>query len=269
MGEIFPEVVKQADVVRTTLTQEEESFFRTLERGIQRFEGVVMWQGLDSKGYVGNQVIEEMPPSRVFPGADAFELYDTYGFPLDLTELMARERGMSVNVAHFDFLMNEQRARAKAAQKKEVVTVKGEEFDSIRPTVFYGFSELQSASLVVANSEGNLVTAETPFYAEMGGQVGDAGEIEIDGENVLVTNTVKSKSGKVYFHRLASPVTAEPGRGWYCAWMSRGAAASKATIPARTFCIGRCARCWGRRLGRRDLMWGRTGCGLIFRMGRR
>jgi alanyl-tRNA synthetase len=124
---------------------------------------------------------------------------------------MARESGMTVDICEFNRLMDEQKSKGKAAQKKEVITVEGEELDSIRPTVFYGFSELQTATLVVTNSDGNLVVAETPFYAEMGGQLGDTGEVEIDDQVVPVANTIKSKSGKVYFHRLAAPVKAEPG----------------------------------------------------------
>jgi alanyl-tRNA synthetase len=213
MGEIFPEVVGQAESIKTTLTQEEESFFRTLERGIELFEEVV--KRIEAKkGTVTLQAAGEqwsLDDNKVFPAEDAFKLYDTYGFPIDLTELMARERGFAVFTAGFNRLMEDQRNRAKAAQKKEVITVEGEELESLRPTAFYGFSELQSASLIVANDEGNLVVAETPFYAEMGGQVGDAGEVEIEGHIVPVANTVRSKSGKVFFHRLTLPLKAEAG----------------------------------------------------------
>jgi alanyl-tRNA synthetase len=252
-GEIFPEVIAQAATIKTTLMQEEESFFRTLERGIQVFlraiagadslvagemniggtilqplrEGGTLIRGkgmavIPGKGvFLGGKrvdtsltdggVVLDNTELKNLSGEIAFELYDTYGFPLDLTELMARENGLIVDVAGFNRLMEEQKARGKAAQKKEVIKIEGEELDSIRPTVFYGFSELQSASLIVANAEGSFVTAETPFYAEMGGQVGDTGEAEIDGQIVPIANTVKSKSGKVYFHRVTLPVKAEPG----------------------------------------------------------
>jgi alanyl-tRNA synthetase len=201
MGEIFPEVVKQAATIQTTLTQEEESFFRTLERGISLLDDEIM--------------LEKAGKSHTLPhqlsGSVAFTLHDTYGFPIDLTQLIAREDGLEVDLETFEGLMERQKAQGKAAQKKEVITVEGEELDALRPTSFYGFSELQTATLVVANSEGNLVVAETPFYAEMGGQVGDTGEVEIEGNVVPVANTIKSKSGKVYFHRIAAPVKAEPG----------------------------------------------------------
>jgi alanyl-tRNA synthetase len=262
MGEIFPEVVGQAESIKTTLTQEEESFFRTLERGMSLFEQIIGslagqttdrevvisdldeivlvdvrsgertgrevsrpdrgqripgivndWQKItiEQQSDVGSFFEEHYGKRPMIKGEDAFMLYDTYGFPLDLTELMARERGLKVEVEGFNRLMDEQKTRAKAAQKKEVITVEGEELESLRPTAFYGFSELQSASLIVANDEGNLVVAETPFYAEMGGQVGDAGEVEVNEQVIPVANTVRSKSGKVFFHRLTLPLKAGAG----------------------------------------------------------
>jgi alanyl-tRNA synthetase len=194
MGEIFPEVVKRADAIKKTLTQEEESFFRTLERGIELFESAVA-------------AVHER---RIFSGSEAFKLYDTYGFPLDLTELMARERGMSVDVSEFDRLMDEQKAKGKAAQKKEVITVEDSgKIGELRPTTFYGYDELQTPSLVVANENGAVAVSETPFYAEMGGQVGDTGEMQYLGRTFAVTNTVRS--GQIIFHKVAEPMPAEVG----------------------------------------------------------
>jgi alanyl-tRNA synthetase len=210
-GEIFPEVVGQAPGIQTTLTQEEESFFRTLERGIELFDYCLREMKVKQSASVTKWPPAKDAQLRYFPGEIAFELYDTYGFPVDLTELMAREQGFVVHMPEFERLMEEQRNRSKAAQKKDVITVEGEEIDALKPTAFYGFSELQSASLVVANADGSLVTAETPFYAEMGGQVGDSGEMEINGQIVPVANTVRSKSGRVFFHRVTLPVKAEPG----------------------------------------------------------
>jgi alanyl-tRNA synthetase len=208
MGHVFPEVVKQAALIKTTLKNEEESFFRTLERGIELFEEMVQATKDFQKTLSSNLKANE---AMTFSGDHAFRLYDTYGFPLDLTELMARERGLTVDVAAFDFLMGKQKALGKAAQKKEVITVEGSTEESLKPTVFYGFDELQSAALVVASEQDKLAVTETPFYAEMGGQVGDAGEIEIAGKKIAVINTVRSGSGKVYFHKLAEPVAAKPG----------------------------------------------------------
>jgi alanyl-tRNA synthetase len=124
---------------------------------------------------------------------------------------MARERGLAVDRSEFERLMEEQKAKGKAAQKKDVITVEGTSEDALPPTAFYGYDELQSVALVVANEGTALAVSETPFYAEMGGQVGDAGRIEIDGQTVQVVNTIKSPSGKVYFHKLAEPVAVKPG----------------------------------------------------------
>jgi alanyl-tRNA synthetase len=203
MGHIFPEVVKQADLIKKTLTQEEESFFRTLERGIETFDHILA--EIKAQQSSSNDTFPPRPTTemRTFSGAGAFDLYDTYGFPLDLTELMAREQGFIVDIKEFEELMSLQKARGRAAQKKEVIKVEGGEVDKLRPTQFYGFSELQSATVVVMSEDGALVTAETPFYAEMGGQVGDTGEVESSGQTIPVINTVRSASGKITFHRLA------------------------------------------------------------------
>jgi alanyl-tRNA synthetase len=219
MGQIFPEVVAKADLVRKTLTQEEESFLRTLDRGIDLFESVILSLSKDlaslSRAEGPSSILSQTPVTicapELFPGVEAFKLSDTYGFPLDLTELMARERGWTVDVIEFNRLMEEQKARGKAAQKKDVITVEGKNEDTLSPTKFYGFDELQSASLIVANENGMLAVSETPFYAEMGGQVGDAGEIEIGDRKIAVTNTIRSASGKVFFHKLAKPIEAKVG----------------------------------------------------------
>ena len=128
MGGIFPEVVKQAEIVKTTLTQEEDSFFRTLEKGLDLLDHEIEVERFDSS-----------KSTKVLAGEIAFTLHDTYGFPVDLTQLIAREQGLEVDMEGFELLMEQQKARGKAAQKKEVISVEGEELDSIRPTVFYGF----------------------------------------------------------------------------------------------------------------------------------
>jgi alanyl-tRNA synthetase len=220
MGHVFPTILEKSGLVMLTLHREEQSFLNTLERGINHFDNVYF--ALSPLGRMpgpGEMHVTDLMKGKqyefssgmTFPGDAAFTLYDTYGFPLDLTELMARERGMTVDTAEFERLMEEQKARGKAAQKKEVIKVEGTTEDSLQPTTFYGFDELQSVALVVANEGGALAVTETPFYAEMGGQVGDAGEIEIAGKKIAVTNTIKSPSGKVYFHKLAEPVTVKEG----------------------------------------------------------
>ena len=141
---------------------------------------------------------------RVIEGEFAFRLYDEQGFPLDLTELMARERGLTVDVAGFEKLMSEQRTRARKAQKKETI-----EFViglNMPPTRFVGFE----TTSCIAEVEGNvapgdagkaaiIVTDVTPFYAEMGGQVGDQGTISSEGQTWEITNTTRS-SGAILHH---------------------------------------------------------------------
>ncbi|MBI3848869.1 MAG: hypothetical protein HY298_01055 [Verrucomicrobia bacterium] len=129
--------------------------------------------------------------NSAFPGRAAFVLYDTYGFPLDLTELMARERGLTVDKEGFEKLMEEQRARARAAQKKEVIAVS--EIETKDPTCFIGYDSHDASAKVleVVDIKGKnaVVLDNSPFYAEMGGQVGDTGDITCTGKIYLVENT--------------------------------------------------------------------------------
>ena len=140
----------------------------------------------------------------------AFKLYDTYGFPLDLTELMARERGLTVDVAGFEKLMDEQRERARKAQKKEEISVEEGELE-VEPTKFLGYDFLETEAVVETvlpgkkKDEVNVVLDRTPFYAEMGGQVGDQGLLHVPGHDwtevgqLRVTDT--QKRGDVFVHR--------------------------------------------------------------------
>jgi len=210
MGAVFPEVVQRAEAIKKTLGQEEESFLRTLERGIERFDYIVAEMKAAQSNLVPKWPPDSIGPNQIFSGAGAFELYDTYGFSLDLTELMARERGLTVYTPEFNQLMDQQKARSRAAQKKEVITVEGpEKIERLAPTTFYGYDELQTPSLVVANENGALAASETPFYAEMGGQVGDTGDIQYSGQTFPVTNTIRS--GQIIFHKLANPAPAHVG----------------------------------------------------------
>src|SRR5207302_925882 len=147
---------------------------------------------------------------RIFPGGAAFELYDTYGFPLDLTELMARERGLTVDVAGFEKLMEQQRQRARKAQKKEEISVEEGELETA-PTKFLGYDFLETESVIETILPGkkpeelNIVLDRTPCYAEMGGQVGDHGLLHVPGHDrtevgqLRITDT--QKRGDVVVHR--------------------------------------------------------------------
>ncbi len=151
------------------------------------------------------QVVQQ---GLIISGSAAFLLYDTYGFPLDLTEVMARERGLTVDVAGFNVLMEEQRTRARAAQKKEVIRV-AEVFLNFQPTEYVGFEtlEAEAEALLAIPTEDFVVTTKTPFYAEMGGQVSDTGAIiltdelgNIEERRVRVVSVTKSPSG-IFFHK--------------------------------------------------------------------
>ena len=151
----------------------------------------------------------------IVSGNAAFILYDTYGFPLDLTELMARERGLTVDKDGFEKLMEEQRARARAAQKKEVISLS--QIETTVPTKFVGFEKLESPARVlevVSVKDKTAVVLDTsPFYAEMGGQVGDTGELTGSGQLWRVVNT--QKSGNTFLHFIEEG--ARPSRSQFVA----------------------------------------------------
>ena len=142
-------------------------------------------------------------------GFTAFTLYDTYGFPLDLTELMAREQGWTVNKERFEMLMGMQRDRARAAQKKEVISLS--QIETTAPTKFVGFEKLESPARVLevvsVKDKTAVVLNTSPFYAEMGGQVGDTGEISGGGNLWRISNT--QKSGNTWLHFINDLGTAE------------------------------------------------------------
>ncbi len=186
MGDVFPELRAKQAHVEDVLRREEEAFNRTLDKGIALFETEV--ERLKSGGKIS--------------GAFAFKLYDEQGFPLDLTELMARERGLVVDTAGFESLMEEQRTRARAAQKKQVITVS--EVTTKEPTAFCGYDEFSAKAKVleVVDLKGRLaVVLDTSVcYAEMGGQVGDTGELKAGADLWRITAT--QKAGDTWLHVL-------------------------------------------------------------------
>ncbi len=201
MGDIFPEVRAKQKTVQETIRREEESFNKTLDKGIELFNEALTKRELLSREAAKART-EGRDQSVVFPGDVAFELYDTYGFPLDLTELMAREQGFSVNVHRFEELMEQQRARARKAQKKAAITVQHiVDF----PTKFVGYEVLETDSKLfkIVQKAGGIGSGDkwaivdvSPFYAESGGQVGDTGELRFikDGKVIRVVNTLKENN---------------------------------------------------------------------------
>ena len=189
MGEAYPELPAQADTVVRALLAEEERFAETLDSGMKIFDDVA--------AKVSDGII---------PGVDAFRLYDTYGFPVDLTADIARERGMTVDMAGFDASMEHQRETARAAGKfGGGVTLSAELVSTLSPTVFLGYDRLQAEGLKVvalikdgravdavqAGDEVIVFTAQTPFYAESGGQVGDTGVLSANDVKLAVSDTQK------------------------------------------------------------------------------
>ncbi|MEI7534363.1 MAG: alanine--tRNA ligase [Verrucomicrobiae bacterium] len=198
-GDIFPEIRAKKKHVQDVIRIEEEAFNKTLDNGIERFEGMV-----DAIKRTGPVLVNGKPSPSTgpvkFPGEFAFTLYDTYGFPLDLTELMARERGYAVDVAEFNLLMEEQRARARAAQKKEVISLS--QIETTTPTKFVGYDDLSVQAKVVEvvslKDKTAVILDSSACYAEMGGQVGDTGELTGSGQLWRVTNA--QKSGNTFLH---------------------------------------------------------------------
>ena len=195
MGEFFPELQQRRELVQRTIRTEEESFNKTLDRGIDLFR--------EEAGSLGE--------TKELSGEFAFKLYDTYGFPLDLTELMAREAGLRVDTAGFKTLMEQQRERARAAQKKEVISVSSLSFDA--QTEFIGFDQLNADATVLEVVEEKkrtgIVLDRSPFYAEMGGQVGDVGTLTIGDRTWQVTDT--QKAGDAFLHYVKGDGTPEQG----------------------------------------------------------
>ena len=189
MGHVFPEVPARQDHIARVIHSEEESFGKTLDRGLDIFARFA------AKGQI--------------TGGDAFQLYDTYGFPQDLTELMAREQGIPlVEREEFDHELEAQRQRARLATRAQFSATEGigdalEEAHSL----FVGYDELQIEAQVVKAEEGEdgqvwFFLDRTPFYAEAGGQVGDRGRIESKDFVVEVENVQKAHGGIVHRSRL-------------------------------------------------------------------
>ncbi len=204
LGDAFGEIKERADYVSTVIESEEASFGRTLDRGIEIF------------GYAAEQAAQTA--EKTISGDDAFQLYDTYGFPLDLTQLMAEERGLKVDTSKFDELMEEQRQRARAAQKSDSLT--GTFADVELPvtedatkyladncdSVIVGWidsEDFKTEDRIPADTEVGLVLDKTCFYAEAGGQVGDCGIIQSDRGKFIVENTTKIASCVIHKGKMA------------------------------------------------------------------
>ncbi len=237
MGDVFPEIRARKKQVQETIRTEEEAFNKTLDTGIKIFSLNAIEVAAEAVGgkfeiltddkkdlagknnlyalHIGNltkgisskdldlecvNLLKQSDKVAIISGEQAFKLYDTYGFPLDLTELMARERGLTVDKEGFEKLMEEQRARARAAQKKEVISLS--QIETTTPTKFVGYEDLavQAKVLEVVSLKDKIavILDSSSCYAEMGGQVGDTGELTGGGQLWRVVNT--QKSGNTFLH---------------------------------------------------------------------
>ncbi len=196
MGDAFPELKKQQELITRVIQEEEASFLRTLEKGIERF----------------NNYVDSLH-SKTIDGGFAFELYDTFGFPIDLTELMAREKGLHVDIQGFNEGLNQQKERSRAAtvtESSDWTVLRQDDREE-----FVGYDLLETDIFITryrkVSTKGKefyqLVFNITPFYAESGGQVGDTGFIEAGGEKTYIIDTKKENDLIVHF---AEKIPTEP-----------------------------------------------------------
>ena len=207
---VFPELNAQKDFVSKVINEEEESFLRTLDKGLKKMD----------------DIIQQQKSSRLIAGKDAFELYDTYGFPLDLTRLIASENNLSIDEAGFEAEMQQQKNRSRAA-----TAIDTEDWVMVHPakeTAFVGYHQLQTETKVVKyrkvktknKEQYQIVLEQTPFYAESGGQVGDTGQLlfpsplgEGQGVRLKIIDTKKENGEIIHFSEkiasdMSAPVTA-------------------------------------------------------------
>lgn len=198
----YPELEEKRDYITKIIKKEEERFDATIDNGI-----VVL------NGYIDDA---KKNGKKALTGEEAFKLHDTYGFPLDLTIEMAQEQGLEVDVEGFNKAMQKQKETARSARADGSSWDGDEVYEfNAEPTVFVGYDTLKTEAKVVGiavpdegvcdeiieNQSGFIVTDKTPFYAEMGGQVGDIGEISVNGKSAAVVNTTKTADG-YYLHEV-------------------------------------------------------------------
>ena len=203
MGDAFPELVSQQGLIENVIREEEESFLRTLETGIRLLDDLMGKAKAAGKTEIN--------------GENAFTLYDTFGFPFDLTSLILRENGMSVDEAGFNAEMGKQKERSRNAAAQE--TDDWVELKKIEQVEFVGYDHLEAKvnitryrKVTQKNKEFyHLVFDQTPFYGESGGQVGDSGFIEAGGQRTNILDTQKENNLTVH---IAAKLPANPEAGF-------------------------------------------------------
>ncbi len=197
-GSVFPEVEKQTDFIKKLIEEEEKSFLRTLSSGLKRL-----------------QTLLEQSDNKQLKGEDVFTLYDTYGFPLDLTKLIASENNYEIDEVGFEKALAKQKSNSKEDAEKDIadwiVLNEGDEVS------FTGYNTLEETTIILKyrqvtekkNTFTQVVLEKTPFYAESGGQQGDKGVLELNGASIQVFDTKKENDLIIHFVKGSPVLTSE------------------------------------------------------------
>ena len=205
MGDVFPEIKTNQENIKKIIKAEEVSFNATLDRGLELFETI------------SNKALEEAESKKAKPiikGDDVFKLYDTYGFPVDLTNVMAEEKGIAIDEDRFNKLMEEQKERARSSTKNKIAeagiiveSFNGFEGDTSKATEFTGYTETSTEAKIVALKEVDentlLVFDKTPFYVESGGQIDDLGTLQFEDKTFDIIDVTKIENKIV--HVVSNP----------------------------------------------------------------
>lgn len=202
MGDHFTELKKNRDLIQKIIYNEEVSFLQTMERGLEKIEAII-------NGIISNN------QEKIISGNDAFLLYDTFGFPLDLTELIARERGFKVDSSEFEKRMNEQKERSRAARKVVSMNSNLPQVNIETEFIGYQLENFKPTDAKVKYFQDNIIVLDrTPFYSESGGQISDIGILFINSKSYNVVDV--KKQGGTIFHICNSNIECNIGDDVKC-----------------------------------------------------
>ena len=205
---VFPELIQQLDFVSKVVKEEEDAFLRTLDKGLKRIDEI--FANANESANSTDSVDAVVIKANAIAGKTVFELYDTFGFPLDLTKLIANEKGLTIDEAGFAVEMKQQKDRSRSAavlDTEDWVTV-----NDIPSSKFVGYDSLTTNAKVVkyrkvsgkGKEQYQIILDQTPFYAESGGQVGDSGAFTINGTPITITDTKKENELIIHFAESVS-----------------------------------------------------------------
>ncbi len=208
MGNVFPGIKQKQNYIEKVIKGEEESFNATLDRGIELFDELI--KGLSKTGV------------KIIPGKDVFKLYDTYGFPADLTNVIAKENGLTIDEAGFNKLMGMQRERAREASKEKFASVnisindlKDFNLTDVDKSTFTGYDELKSNAKIIGHKKENgsdlIILDKTPFYVEAGGQIDDLGKIIVESTPINVLDVTKIDNKTIHVLENENKKIIQPG----------------------------------------------------------